>query len=157
LPFFESLGVAFSELLPLRLALRSIPAIFRTCLRLSNRNGLPIAAITWEEMLGPKPGIDRRYLYSGKQEHTSSILSSTSRKGGRWFQNNVTRDHSEDTFIRGESFSRFRRGVGYRKISLSRFGTNVPFHPSMCVFGGSGCSLLFVVPGSIPGRTKATD
>jgi len=31
------------------------------------------------------------------------------------------------THIRGESFSRFRAVIGYRKISLSCFGTNVPF------------------------------
>lgn len=46
-----------SEFFPLRSALRSMPAIFSTCLPLLYLNGYPIAAITFEDMSGPKPGI----------------------------------------------------------------------------------------------------
>ena len=53
------------------------------------------------------------------------ILSDSSQEDGLlWGRCSSVSGHHH---IRGESFSRFRAVIGYRKISLSCFGTNVPF------------------------------
>ena len=49
--------MALFDVLPLRLAHRSNPAIFKTCLPFVNRSGSPIAARTLADTSGPKPGI----------------------------------------------------------------------------------------------------
>jgi len=64
-PCFEITGLALSLFLPLRSALKSSPARRNICFRFSNRKGLPMAARTMAETIGPKPGMDRRHSYSG--------------------------------------------------------------------------------------------